>query len=95
MARCWRSRGRRIGKRTIVTAEAGSTETIKRGRRARKEARRNDSEERNRVAIVDPETHTNSRVHAKIDCDAHTKIPQSRDNAKNNSQENCGGKGFP
>ena len=95
MVRPWGSRGRRIGKRIIVTARAEGTETIKRGRRARKEACRNDSEERNRIAVADPEADTNSRFHAKIDRDAHTKIPQSRDNAKTNSQESCGGKGFP
>ncbi len=90
----WRSRGWRIGKRTIVTTQAcksaGGTETIERARRGRKEARRSDSEERNRIAIADPEADTNSRVHAQDGCDTHT---ENEDNAQTNpktiSKENA------
>jgi len=94
LVRPWRSRGRRIGKRTIVTTQAGGTETIKRGRRARKEACRNDSQKRNRIAIVDPETGT--RFNAEVDCDAHTKTEaNAKTNPETNSQESSGGESFP
>ena len=92
MVRPWRSRGRRIGKRTIVTTQAGGTETIKRGRRARKEACRNDSQKRNRIAIVD----TNTRFHAEVDCDAHTKTEaNAKTNPETSSKENAVGESFP
>jgi hypothetical protein len=95
----WRSRGWRIGKRTIVTTQAcksaGGTETIERGRRVRKEACRSDSEERNRIAIADPETDTNSRFHAQVDCDAHTKTEgNAKTNPETDSKENAGGESF-
>ena len=94
MVRPWRSRGRRIGKRTIVTSQAGGTETIKRGRRARKEACRNDNQKRNRIAIVDPETDT--RFHAEVDCDARTKTEaNAKTNSETNSQESSSGESFP
>jgi len=89
----WGSRGWRIGKRTIITAQAGSTETIKRGRRARKEACRNDSEERNR--IVDTETDgnidTQSEAHDKSRAKAEG---NAKAKSETNSQKNRGGKSF-
>ena len=95
MVRPW-SRGRRIGKRTIVTTQAGGTETIKRGRRARKEACRTDSKKRNRIAIAEPETDTNSRFHAEVDCDTHTKTEgNAKTNPETYSQQSSGGESFP
>ena len=80
----------------MVTTQAGGTETIKRGRRARKEACRSDSQKRNRIAIVDPETDTNTRFNAEVDCDAHTKTEASaKTNPETNSQESSGGESFP
>ncbi|MGC2353168.1 MAG: hypothetical protein WA496_07200 [Candidatus Udaeobacter sp.] len=95
LVRPWRSRGRRIGKRTIVTTQAGGTETVKRGRRARKEACRSDSEQRNRIALADPEADTNSRFHAQAGCDGHTKTEgNAKTNPETNFQENAGGESF-